>query len=84
MKTDKMSFEQAMTELEEIVGMLEKGDLSLDESIDYFQKGVELSQFCNKRLNEAERKIVMLVEKQNGELTEEEMHGGSYGLQSQI
>lgn len=76
MKTEKMSFEQAITELEEIVGKLEKGELSLDESTDYFQRGVELSKFCSKRLDEAERKITLLIENQSGELTEEEMPEG--------
>jgi exodeoxyribonuclease VII small subunit len=73
MKSTKKNFEQAMEELEEIVSKLEKGELSLDDSIEYFQKGVELSKFCSKRLDEAERRITILIENENGELTEEEM-----------
>jgi len=64
-------FEEALKELEEIVEKLEKGDLSLDESIDYFQKGIELSKYCSKRLDEIERKISILVEDKNGQIIEE-------------
>ena len=70
-----MKFEQAIAELEEVVGKLEKGELTLDESIEFFQKGVELSKYCSKRLDEAERKITLLIEKENGEISEEVMPG---------
>lgn len=73
MKENGKKFEQAIAELEEVVGKLEKGELTLDESIDYFQKGVELSKYCSKRLDEAERKITLLIEKENGEVLEEDM-----------
>lgn len=69
------SFEKAMSELEEVVAKLEKGELTLDESIEYFQKGVELSKFCSKQLDEVERKITLLIEKENGEIQEEQMPG---------
>lgn len=72
-KTKK--FEQAIAELEEVVAKLEKGELTLDESIEFFQKGVELSKYCSKRLDEAERKITLLIEKENGELSEEPLPG---------
>ncbi len=70
-----IKFEQAIAELEEVVGKLEKGELTLDESIEFFQKGVELSKYCSKRLDEAERKITLLIEKENGEISEEVMPG---------
>ena len=73
MKDNGKKFEQAIVELEEVVGKLEKGELTLDESIEYFQKGVELSKYCSKRLDEAERKITLLIEKENGEISEENM-----------
>lgn len=73
MKDDKLNFEEAMTELERIVGKLEKGELTLDESIECFKKGIELSRFCNKRLDEAERKISLLIENDNGDVTETDM-----------
>lgn len=67
---EKKSFEEAMNELEEIVEKLENGELSLEKSLEYFQKGVELSKFCSKRLDEIERKITVLLEDENGDLTE--------------
>jgi exodeoxyribonuclease VII small subunit len=70
---DKVSFEKAMAELEKIVEFLEKGDLSLDESIDLFQRGVELSKLCGNRLDEVEKKISVLIEDETGEITEEDI-----------
>jgi exodeoxyribonuclease VII small subunit len=67
------SFEKAAAELEEIVKKLEKGELTLDESIECFQRGVELTKYCSKRLDEAERSITMLIEGENGQITEKEM-----------
>ena len=64
------TFEQSLKELEQLVTKLEKGDLSLDEAIENFEKGMAISNECNKRLEEAERKINILVNK-NGEITEE-------------
>lgn len=72
MKESKKSFENAITELEEVVEKLEKGELSLDDSIEVFQKGIELSKYCNKRLDEVEKKISVLIEAENGELQEKE------------
>jgi exodeoxyribonuclease VII small subunit len=70
---DKVSFEEAMAELEKIVEFLEKGDLSLDESIELFQRGVELSKLCGNRLDEVEKKISVLIEDETGEITEKEI-----------
>ena len=67
----RKSFEDAMVELEDIVEKLEKGELTLDESLEYFKKGVELSKYCNNRLEEVEREISILVEGQDGEIIEE-------------
>ena len=78
-KDDKMDFEKAMTELEGIVNRLEKGELNLDESVECFKRGVELSRFCSKRLDEAEHKITLLIENGNGEIIEKEMPGGMNG-----
>lgn len=71
MKENDKKFEQAMEELETVVEKLEKGELTLDESIDFFQKGVSLSKYCSKKLDEAERRITILLEKENGEIVEE-------------
>lgn len=67
----KKSFEQAISELEEVVAKLEKGDLPLDESIEFFQKGMELSKYCSNRLDEIEKRISILIEDENGEIKEE-------------
>ncbi|MCP9440294.1 MAG: exodeoxyribonuclease VII small subunit [Nitrospira sp.] len=61
-----VKFEQAMARLEAIVAELEKGDLSLDESLKIFEEGVRLSKHCLKVLEEAERKIEVLVQDKNG------------------
>lgn len=68
---ESMAFEEAMSELEKIVQKLEKGELPLEESIEYFQKGVELSKYCSRKLDEIERKITMLIEEENGNIKEE-------------
>ena len=65
------TFEEAIIELEYIVEKLENGDILLDESIKFYQKGIELSKFCNKKLDEAERKITILVEDEKGSIKEE-------------
>lgn len=61
-----VKFEQAMARLEVIVGELEKGDLPLDESLKIFEEGIRLSKNCLKVLEEAERKIEVLVQDKNG------------------
>jgi len=64
------SFEEQMESLEKIVGELEKGDLNLDDSVEKFEEGIKISKECNKILQEAEKKITMLVN-ENGETKEE-------------
>jgi exodeoxyribonuclease VII small subunit len=61
-----VKFEQAMARLEAIVTELEKGDLPLDESLKIFEEGIRLSKNCLKVLEEAERKIEVLVQDKNG------------------
>jgi len=61
----KKSFENNITELENIITMLESGDAPLDSCIEMFEKGVKLSGECLKLLNEAQQKITLLTE--NGE-----------------
>ena len=57
-----LNYEDAVKQLNEIVQLLEKGDISLDKSLGLFQKGVSLSAYCTKKLDEIEKKIVQLVE----------------------
>ena len=59
-----------MSNLENIVTELEKGDLNLDESISKFEEGIKISKECNKILEEAEKKITILLEK-DGDVKEE-------------
>jgi exodeoxyribonuclease VII small subunit len=61
-----VKFEQAMARLEAIVTELEKGELPLDESLRIFEEGIRLSKNCLKVLEEAERKIEVLVQDNNG------------------
>ena len=67
----KVSFEDNMERLEKIVTELEKGDLNLDDSISKFEDGIKISKECNKILEEAEKRITILLEK-DGETEEEE------------
>ena len=64
------NFEEQMEKLEEIVAQLEKGDLNLDDSVSKFEEGIKISKECNKILEEAEKKITILVNK-DGEISEE-------------
>ena len=70
-KAKKQTYEEAIAELEATVEKLERDDISLDESIGLFTRGVELSAACNSILNEIEGRIVKLVENASGELKEE-------------
>jgi len=65
------SFEQALARIEEIVDRLEEGDLTLDESLKLFQEGVELSRRCQVVLDDAQKRIEMLVRAADGTLTTE-------------
>lgn len=56
------SFEESIKELENIVAVLEKGDCSLDEAVELFEKGVKLSKECHTVLDNAEQKIKILTE----------------------
>ena len=59
------SFESQLKELEEIVGHLENGDLSLNDSLSQFEKGVTLSKNCQGLLTQAEQKVLLLNETNN-------------------
>ncbi len=77
---EAMNFESALARLEQIVRALEAGSAPLDESLLLYEEGVRLVRLCNDRLENAERRIKVLVDKGNGELTEEDFaEGGSRG-----
>lgn len=66
MAEKKQTFETALKELERIVRRLEEGDLPLDDSLKLFEDGVKLSRECQERLNQAERRIEVLLKDENG------------------
>lgn len=61
-------FETAIGELEQVVEQLESGDLSLEDSLAAYEKGVGLAKLCYQRLNEVEKKIELLVKDKEGKL----------------
>ena len=67
-ETMAKGFEQSMEELEQIVAKLESGDATLDESLEYFEKGIKLSKSCQKMLDTAEKKVSVLLANSDGEL----------------
>lgn len=66
-------FESALEELEQVVEQLESGELSLEDALAAFEKGVGLVRFCNQKLNEVEKKIEMLVRDKEGKLELKEL-----------
>jgi exodeoxyribonuclease VII small subunit len=65
------SFEESLKKLETIVDKLEKGDLSLEESLQLFEEGVSLSTACKQELDAAEGKVEMLMKQRDGSLKPE-------------
>ena len=61
------SFEESLKRLEEIVEQLEEGEIPLDRAIELFQEGKTLSKQCGKHLTEIEKKVLKIVERENGE-----------------
>lgn len=70
MEDKNMNFEETMKNLENIVQELEKGTLNLEDSVKKFEEGMELSKKCNEMLQNAEKKITVLIKKDE-ELAEE-------------
>ncbi|MEW6049577.1 MAG: exodeoxyribonuclease VII small subunit [Candidatus Zixiibacteriota bacterium] len=62
-------YESAIQRLEEITGLLESGDTKLEEAIELYTEGLEIAQFCDRKLAEAEKKIKIITDK-NGVPTE--------------
>ncbi len=61
-------FEDSMAELEQLVEQMEQGDISLEESLKSFERGIKLTRTCQKALQDAEQKVQILLEK-NGKQT---------------
>lgn len=69
---EKKTFESSVAELEKIVAQLEGGDVTLDESLTLFERGIKLSKSCQKMLDEAEKKVSILMTTDDGEIVKEE------------
>jgi exodeoxyribonuclease VII small subunit len=63
-------FESALKSLEEIVVQLEAGDMPLDRALELFEEGINISRFCNSKLEEVERKVEVLTKTADGDLKE--------------
>jgi len=66
---DEITFEEALKKLEMIVSRMEEGELNLEESLKSFEEGVALTRFCEKKLDEAEKKVEVLMKDKNGRLS---------------
>ncbi len=62
----KEKFEDALNKLEKIVSKLEEGDLPLEESLKLFEEGIRLTRICNLKLDEAEKKVEILMKDRDG------------------
>lgn len=67
---ERFDFEKSLEELEALVERMEHGDLTLEESLKDFERGIELTRACQKALAEAEQKVRQLVEKADGDQLE--------------
>ena len=70
MAAKKMTFEESLARLDEIVKLLEKGDRPLDEALTLFEEGTQLVKACGKMLDQAEQKVVKLQKGPEGEPVE--------------
>ena len=69
MAKKKQTFETSLAKLEDIVTQLEEGESSLEDSLKLFEDGVKLSRECQERLNQAERRIEVLLTDKSGNAT---------------
>jgi exodeoxyribonuclease VII small subunit len=65
---EKPRFEEALKQLEDVVAKLEKGELSLEESLRLYEQGIGLSRLCHQKLEEAEGKIELLLKDARGDV----------------
>jgi len=73
--TDKFNFNKGLLELEEIINKMESGELSLEDSLKYFEEGVKIHRQCHTALTDAEQRISVLSENDN--YSEEKSFGDS-------
>lgn len=65
-------FENSLNKLEDIVKKLEEGDVTLDESLSLFEQGIKLSKVCQKMLDDAEKKVSVLMSNDDGEMEKQD------------
>lgn len=70
MKKEIKSFEEALSRLDEIVADMEKGNLTLDSSLEAFSEGISLIRFCNEKLDSAEQRVKILLAGEDGKMEE--------------
>jgi exodeoxyribonuclease VII small subunit len=78
-ENQKKSFESSLASLETIVSNLERGDLALEESLKLFEDGIRLARECQDRLNQAERRIELLMRDNEGRPAVSDFEGGGGG-----
>lgn len=66
----KPTFEKSINDLEKIVKALESGDLPLEKALDKFEVGIKLSRYCNELLDEAEKRVTLLMADDDGQAVE--------------
>lgn len=77
MKEGELRFEKALAELKGIVDKLEKGDLELDESLKLFERGVRLMAVCSKKLDDAQRRVEIVLKESGGKKAVREFEEGA-------
>jgi len=76
-KEGEVRFEKALGELKAIVDKLEKGDLELDESLKMFERGVKLMAVCSKKLDDAQRRVEIVLKESGGRKAVREFSEGA-------
>ena len=74
-KKSEICFEKAMAELETIVESLEGGELTLDKSLEEFERAISLVRICEAKLSEAKQRVKILIEAQDGSVTDKDFDG---------
>jgi exodeoxyribonuclease VII small subunit len=69
-KKAKPSFEKSINDLEKIVKSLESGNLPLEKALEKFEAGIKLSRYCSETLEEAEKRVTLLMTGENGDIVE--------------
>lgn len=68
MKDQPIRFEEAMLNLEEVVAKLETGDVPLEDAITLYKKGMELSAYCHEKLQDAEKQLISIIDKEDNKV----------------